>query len=176
MLGSWLQYEVPSQSQRELKKLRDEELQPQMIELLKGLTHTWKIMLESHETQNQILYEVKSFACATYGKFCNASHRLPTFQLEAEIHNWRTCFTEYVAAQKAYVEALHGWLNKFVVPEVEFYSRGRSSAATYRAAGPPLLTICHNFLSSMENLPGKLESYALKSFSKDVRALWTQQG
>ncbi|XP_021648844.2 protein ALTERED PHOSPHATE STARVATION RESPONSE 1 [Hevea brasiliensis] len=161
---------------KRIEKLRDEELQPQIVELLKGLTHAWKIMLESHETQNKILFEVKSFACPTYGKFCNDSHRLATLQLEAEIHNWRACFTEYVAAQKAYVEALHGWLTKFLVPEVEFCSRGRSSVAAYRATGPPLLMICHNWLSSMENLPGKAVSYALKSFSKDVRALWTQQG
>ncbi|EEF41126.1 protein ALTERED PHOSPHATE STARVATION RESPONSE 1 [Ricinus communis] len=161
---------------KRIEKLRDEELQPQIVELLKGLTHTWKIMLESHETQNKILFEVKSFACPTNGKFCNDSHRLATLQLEAEIHNWRACFTEYVAAQKAYVEALHGWLTKFLVPEVELYSRGRRSAAPYRANGPPLLVICHNWLSSMANLPDKAVSLALKSFSKDVRALWSQQG
>ncbi|KAJ9189522.1 hypothetical protein P3X46_000804 [Hevea brasiliensis] len=162
---------------KRIEKLRDEELQPQIVELLKGLTHTWKIMLESHETQNKILFEVKSFACTAYGKFCNDSHRLATLQLEAEIHNWCACFTEYVAAQKAYVEALHGWLTKFLVPEVEFYSRrSRSSAAPYRATGPPLLVICHNWLSLMENLPSGSVSFALRSFSKDVRALWAQQG
>lgn len=141
-----------------------------------SLTHAWKIMLESHETQNKILIEVKSFASSKYGKFCNESHRLATLQLEAELQNWRTCFIEYVAAQKAYVEALHGWLTKFVVPEVEFYSRGRSSAAPHRAVGPPLLLICHDWLSSMEKLPDKGVSFALKSFSKDVRALWAKQG
>ncbi|WCJ39917.1 hypothetical protein M5689_020865 [Euphorbia peplus] len=161
---------------KRIEKLRDEELQPQIVELLKGLTHTWKIMLESHENQNKILSEVKSFACPTLGKFCNDSHRLATLQLEAEILNWRACFTEYFTAQKAYVGALNGWLTKFVVPEVEFYSRGRRSAAPYRASGPPLLIICHNWLSTMENLPDKAVSFALKSFSKDVRALWFQQG
>ncbi|XP_050231642.1 protein ALTERED PHOSPHATE STARVATION RESPONSE 1-like [Mercurialis annua] len=161
---------------KRIEKLRDEELQPQIVELLKGLTRTWKVMFESHETQNKILCEVKSFACPTSGKFCNDSHRLATLQLEAEIHNWRACFTEYVAAQKAYVEALHGWLTKFLVPEVELYSRGRRSPAPYRANGPPLLVICHSWLSSMEKLPDKTVTFALKSFSKDVKALWSQQG
>ncbi|KAJ4829559.1 hypothetical protein Tsubulata_017169 [Turnera subulata] len=161
---------------KRIEKLRDEELQPQIVELLKGLTRTWKIMLESHETQNKILVEVKSFACPAHGKFCNDSHRLATLQLEAELLNWRACFAEYLAAQKAYVEALHGWLTKFLVPEVEFYSRGRSSAAPFRAAGPPLLVTCHDWLSAMEKLPDRAVSVALKSFSKDVRALWAQQG
>lgn len=133
-------------------------------------------MLESHETQNKILFEVKSFACPTYGKFCNDSHRLATLQLEAELQNWRACFAEYVAAQRAYIEALHGWLTKFMAPEVEFYSRGRSSFAPYVANGPPLLVICYDWLNSMQELPDKSVKFSLKSFSKDVRALWAQQG
>ncbi|XVE93899.1 hypothetical protein REPUB_Repub01dG0234100 [Reevesia pubescens] len=161
---------------KRIQKLRDEELLPQIVELLKGLTRTWKVMLESHETQNKILIKVKSFACPSYGKFCNDSHRLATLQLEAELQNWRACFAEYVAAQRAYIEALHGWLTKFLVPEVELYSRGRSSAAPYGAHGPPLFVICYNWLTSMEELPDKAVTFSLKSFSKDVRALWAQQG
>lgn len=135
-------------------------------------------MLESHETQKKILVEVKSFASPTFGKFCNDSHRLATLQLEAELLNWRSCFTEYVTAQKAYVEALHNWLTKFLAPEVEFCSRNRSrnSSASYRANGPPLLLIFHDWLACMEKLPDKPVAFALKSFSKDVRALWHQQG
>lgn len=160
-----------------IQKLTDEELQPQIIELLQGLTQSWKTMMESHETQNHIIFEVKTFDCPTYGKFCNDSHRLATLQLEAEIRNWRECFTDYIAAQRLYVEALHGWLSKFIVPEVEFGSRARSSAPPpYRANGPPLYMICHNWLTSMENLPDKAVSVAMRSFVRDVRALWVQQG
>ncbi|KAK2665616.1 hypothetical protein Ddye_004190 [Dipteronia dyeriana] len=161
---------------KRIQQLSDEELKPQVLELLKGLTQTWKIMLESHETQNRIIFEIKTFASPTFGKFCNDSHRLATLQLEAELLNWRACFTEYLAAQKAYVESLHNWLIKFLVPEVEFYSKGKRSSAPYRANGPPLLVICHDWLASMEKLPDKSVAFALKSFSKDVRALWHQQG
>ncbi|XP_010028766.2 protein ALTERED PHOSPHATE STARVATION RESPONSE 1 [Eucalyptus grandis] len=161
---------------KKIEKLRDDELQPQILELLKGLTQTWKIMLESHETQNKILLEVGTFACPTYGKFCNDSHRLATLQLEAELQNWRSCFTDYIASQKAYVEALHGWLAKFVAPEVEFCSKGRSSSTPYRVNGPLLLPICHDWSASLNKLPEKAVAFALKSFAKDVRALWAQQG
>ncbi|CAN1134616.1 Protein ALTERED PHOSPHATE STARVATION RESPONSE 1 [Linum perenne] len=165
-----------------IEKLRDEELQPQIVELLKGLTRTWKTMLECHETQNKILSQVKSFACPSAGKFCNDSHRLATLQLEAELLNWRMCFTDYVTASKAYVASLLCWLTKFLVPEVEFYSKARnrslnsSSVSSLSQSGPPLLLICRNWLSSMENLPETQVSFALKSFAKDVRALWVQQG
>ncbi|KAF5182432.1 Nitrate regulatory gene2 protein [Thalictrum thalictroides] len=161
---------------KKIEKLRDEELQPQLVELLKGLTRNWKIMLESHETQNKIMFEVKSFTCPSYGKFSNDSHRLATLQLEAELHNWRACFIGYVTAQRAYIGALDGWLSKFIVPEVEFCSRGRSSAPPYRVTGPTLLVICHEWLASLEKLPDKSVAYSMKSFTKDVRALWGQQG
>lgn len=136
-------------------------------------------MLESHETQNKILFEVRSFTCPTFGKFCSDTHRLATLQLEAELQNWHACFMDYVAAQKGYVEALHGWLSKFIAPEVEVYSRGsrsRNSAVPSRVNGPPLLMICHDWLASMDKLPDKAVAFALKSFAKDVRALWHQQG
>lgn len=162
---------------QKIQKLTDEELQPQIIELLQGLMQTWKIMMESHETQNHILFEVKTFECPSYGKFCNDSHRLATLHLEAEIQNWRECFSEYIAAQRSYVEVLHGWLSKFLVPEVGFSSKGRSLAMpSYRASGPPLYVICHDWLTAMESLPDKAVSVAMKSFARDMRALWVQQG
>ncbi|PPD67848.1 hypothetical protein GOBAR_DD35272 [Gossypium barbadense] len=159
-----------------IEKLRDEELQPQLIELLHGLMRNWKIMLESHETQNRIMFEVKSFNCPTYGKFCNDSHRLATLQLVAELHNWRSCFVAYLCSQKSYIEALSGWLAKFVAPEVELCSKKRSSAPTLRVNGPPLLATCHEWLATLEKLPKEAVSCALKSFGKDMRALWVQQG
>ncbi|KAL2937035.1 Nitrate regulatory gene2 protein [Bienertia sinuspersici] len=161
----------------QIQKLADEELQPQINELLQGLAQSWKIMMDSHETQNHIIYEVKTFDCPTYGKFCNDSHRLATLQLEAEIQNWRECFTEYVAAQKSYVDTLHSWLSKFIVPEVEYGSKSKGyNPPPYRAKGPPLYTICRDWLTSMENLPDKAVSVAMKSFVRDIKALWVQQG
>ncbi|KAF2306303.1 hypothetical protein GH714_016360 [Hevea brasiliensis] len=159
-----------------IQKLRDEELQPQLLELLHGLMRNWKIMLESHETQNRVMLEVKFFNCPAYGKFCNDSHLLATLQLEAELDNWRACFAAYVSTQKAYIEALGGWLSKFIAPEVDFYSRGKSSLPPCRINGPPLLVTCHNWLAWLEKLPDKAVTYAMKSFAKDIHALWNQQG
>lgn len=143
-----------------------------------SLMGTWKVMLESHEIQNKIMFEVKCYTCPSYAKFCNNSHRLATLQLDAELQNWRARFIDYIAAQKAYIEALHGWLSKFIIPEVEFYSKGRSSnsAPPCRVKGPMLLVICRNWLNSMEKLPDKAVAFSMKSFGKDIRALWVQQG
>lgn len=134
------------------------------------------MMLESHETQNRVMLEVKSFNRPAYGKFCNDSHRLATLQLEAELENWHYCFAAYVSTQKAYIEALSGWLCKFIAPEVEFYSSGKFSVLPCAIDGPPLLLTCHNWLACLEKLPHKSVTCAIKSFEKDIHALWSQQG
>ncbi|GAB2218067.1 hypothetical protein Droror1_Dr00001284 [Drosera rotundifolia] len=158
-----------------IQKLTAEELQPQIMELLQGLTQTWNIMLQCHETQNQIMYEVKTYDCSTYGKFYGDERRRATLQLVAEIQNWRECFNEYIAAQKFYVAAIHGWLSKFIVPEGDFCSRVRRSAPPYRANGPPLYAVCNDWLAWMDNLPDKSVSLAMRLFVKDVKAVWNQE-
>ncbi|KAL6581478.1 hypothetical protein OROMI_007401 [Orobanche minor] len=143
---------------------------------LERMTRTWKIMLESHEIQNNIIFEVTTFSCPSYGKFCNESHRLATLQLETELVNWRSCFKEYVEAQKGYTEALYKWLSKFVPPEIEFHSRGRASSPPCPSSRPNLLAVCHDWLDLTNKLPDKSVSYAIKNCAKDIRALWVQQG
>ncbi|KAH0969197.1 hypothetical protein GBA52_028922 [Prunus armeniaca] len=91
--------------------------------------------------------EVKSLNLPSYGMFCNDSHQLATLKLEAELQNWRACFASYVSSQKAYIEALAGWLFKFVTPETEFHLKGMSSLQTCRVKGPTLLGICHDWLA-----------------------------
>lgn len=39
-----------------------------------------------------------------------------------------------------------------------------------------MLVICNDWLTSMDKLPDKAVTFAMKSFAKDVRALWVHQG
>ncbi|WKA04803.1 hypothetical protein VitviT2T_022808 [Vitis vinifera] len=55
-------------------------IRPQIMELLKGLMQTWKIMLESHQTQNQILFEVKSLT------FAPQAPLMATFGMDPKYH------------------------------------------------------------------------------------------
>ncbi|CAB4287862.1 unnamed protein product [Prunus armeniaca] len=108
---------------KEIRKLRDEELQPQLIELLQGLMKNWKIMSETHETQHRIMSEVRWLKWSSYGK----SQQFATQKLQVELQKWRACFAQYVCSQKAYIEALDGWMIKFDAPETEAYSENWSS-------------------------------------------------
>ncbi|KAJ1290638.1 hypothetical protein BS78_02G260000 [Paspalum vaginatum] len=172
----WVSLRAAESISDRIQKLRDEELQPQLIELLRGFTKSWKIMVDSHETQRQIMFEVNSFTCPAYGKFCNNAQRHATLKLEVELRNWRSCFVSYVNAQKAYIEALDGWLSKFILTDTIRYSRGISSIAPDRATAPTLVVICHDWYSTLSKIPNKRVSFTMRNFLRSVRVLWLKQG
>ncbi|XP_024978697.1 nitrate regulatory gene2 protein-like [Cynara cardunculus var. scolymus] len=147
---------------KRIEKVRDDELQPQLIELLHGLTKTWKVMLESHKTQSRTMFEVRTFPSAA-ALTSDRSRHLATLQLEAEIQNWRMCFSSYIAATESYIEALSEWAYRTIAPENE--------------GSPPLVfALCRDWLTVTKNLPDKAVTYAMKRFAKDLRTLWAQQG
>ncbi|KAF0910727.1 hypothetical protein E2562_004715 [Oryza meyeriana var. granulata] len=172
----WVSLRAAESISDRIQKLRDEELQPQLVELLQGLTRTWKIMVDSHETQRQIMFEVNSFTCPAYGKFCNDAQRHATLKLEAELRNWRSCFMLYVSAQKAYIEALDGWLSKFILTDTIRYSRGISSIAPDRSSAPPLVVICHDWYTTLSKFQNKRVAFTMRNFIRSVRVLWLKQG
>ncbi|XP_062199363.1 protein ALTERED PHOSPHATE STARVATION RESPONSE 1-like [Phragmites australis] len=172
----WVSLRAAESISDRIQKLRDEELQPQLIELLQGFSKSWKIMVDSHETQRQIMFEVNSFTCPAYGKFCNDAQRHATLKLEVELRNWRSCFLSYVSAQKAYIEALDGWLSKFILTDTIRYSRGISSIAPDRAGAPTLVVICHDWYTTLSKFPNKRVSFTMRNFIRSVRVLWLKQG
>jgi hypothetical protein len=133
-------------------------------------------MAESHEAQRQIMFEVNSFTCPSYGKFCNDAQRHATLKLEFELRNWRSCFMCYVNAQKAYIETLDGWLSKFILTDTIRYSRGISSIAPDRAGAPTLVVICHGWYTTLSKFPNKRVSFTMRNFVRSVRVLWLKQG
>ncbi|GLJ24502.1 hypothetical protein SUGI_0468090 [Cryptomeria japonica] len=160
---------------KRIQKLRDEELQPQLAELLQGLMRMWKVMLESHQTQNQIIAEAKSLGSSVGGRMSNELHRHTTLQLESELQRWHTSFSNWISAQKAYVEALNGWLMKCIIQEPEGSLKGRVLFSPRRIGAPPLFSICKDWIPAFEKLPEKAVVQSIRSFAADIRTLHTQQ-
>lgn len=76
---------VESVSKR-IQKLRDEESQPQLSELLQGLMRMWKGMLECHQIQYQVISEAKSQGISSSGGISSDAHQQATIRLENELH------------------------------------------------------------------------------------------
>lgn len=104
-----------------IETLRDEELQPQLSELVQGLARMWKVMAECHRSQKRSLDEAKVLLAGTPSKLEAKRHSSISItdpnrlarsaaNLETELRNWRAYFESWIASQRSYVHALTGWL------------------------------------------------------------------
>jgi hypothetical protein len=116
-------HSIESISKR-IETLRDQELLPQLLELVEGLTRMWKVMAESHQIQKRTLDEAKLLLAGTPVSKRHKKRQPPimpeainsqrlaqsALNLEAQLRNWRTCFEFWITSQRSYMKALSGWL------------------------------------------------------------------
>lgn len=124
------------------------------------------VMRELHEAQSKVMLEVGSFNCSTYGGFSNKSNIHATHLLEESVESWRACFSEYISAQKAYLDALSKWMSKCfdIKPGNEVNN------------DPPLLVMVKDWKTNLDMLPHKEVTKCMKSFANDIREVYVQQG
>ncbi|GKV20549.1 hypothetical protein SLEP1_g30650 [Rubroshorea leprosula] len=150
---------------KRIEALRDEELQPQLLELLQGFARMWKEMAECHQTQKRTLDEAKILLAGTPSKqeairrssiSVTEPHRLARLaaNLESGLRNWRACFKSWITSQRSYVHALTGWLLRCFRFEPDIsklpFSPRRSSGTL------PAFGLCiqwSRFLDSIHEMP-----------------------
>lgn len=168
---------------KRIETLRDQELQPQLLELIQGLSRMWKVMAECHQTQKRTLDEAKILLAGTPSKPkkytpANASepHRLArsATNLESELQNWKSCFELWVTSQKSYIHAITGWLLRCIGSNsnntTKFpFSPRRSSEA------PPMLTVCIQWARLLDSINEVPVLDGLDFFAAGVGSLYVQQ-
>ncbi|CAH9141001.1 unnamed protein product [Cuscuta epithymum] len=153
-----------------IETLRDEELQPQLLQLMQGLGKMWKVMADSHQLQKCTIDAakiklhgsitpsqeslVKNY---TKGPPPSEPHKLDRLvaNLETELRNWRACFETWIVSQRSYLHALTGWLlcclnANPITQKQQFYSPGCSVGAL------TILNICvqwSKLLDSVNEVP-----------------------
>ncbi|MED6198435.1 hypothetical protein PIB30_066248 [Stylosanthes scabra] len=86
-----------------INKIRDEELWPQLKELIQGMMRMWKSMLECHHNQCEAIREARILGSVGSRKKSGDGHLLATKQLEQELINWTFQFSSWISAQKGYI-------------------------------------------------------------------------
>lgn len=166
-IGGGLEVEIAQESAvsafNKIQKLRDDELQPQLAKLLKGLKDNWTVMLECHETQNKIMSDMVQSYSEPQGMCCDASHLIATVKLKTQVQNWRAGFTSYISSQKAYIKSLDDW-SKHSIPS---FCKGKDNNGR-----TPLLA---DWLACLHELPDKAVVSAMDEFDKQVEKLVEQQ-
>eukprot|EP00252_Welwitschia_mirabilis_P005644 TRINITY_DN1614_c0_g1_i1.p1 TRINITY_DN1614_c0_g1~~TRINITY_DN1614_c0_g1_i1.p1 ORF type:complete len:569 (-),score=162.26 TRINITY_DN1614_c0_g1_i1:506-2008(-) len=159
---------------KKIQKVRDDELQPQLLELSHGFLQMWKVMLESHETQSQIIAEAQCLANSAGGTVCSESHRQATLRLETELQKWHSSFARWISAQKAYIQTLNFWLLKCIIQEPECSSKANVLFSPRKFGAPPIFRICKHWLLAYEKLPEAAVINSIRSFAGNMRFLRLQ--
>ncbi|XWS29507.1 hypothetical protein CRYUN_Cryun24cG0034900 [Craigia yunnanensis] len=160
---------------KRIEKMRDEELQPQLVELIQGLHRMWKAMLECHHSQYitiSLAYHSRNPTGAPQGD----TRRQIMAQLQQEIECFGVSFTDWVNSHASYLEALNGWLQNCIIePQERSKNRNPFSPHRYLGFGPPIFVLCREWSAGIKALPAEELSVAIKAFLSDLCLLMDQQ-
>ncbi|KAJ7960416.1 Protein of unknown function (DUF630 and DUF632) [Quillaja saponaria] len=160
-------YRINSISKR-IEELRDNELQPQLEELIEGLSRMWKVMFECHKVQFQII-SVAYISSHTRVIMQTELRQQITAYLENELYSLSSSFTEWISAQKSYLGAINGWLFKCVsIPQKSSRRKRRPLTPNLRNHGPPIYVTCGVWLEKLEALPMKDVADSIKALAAET--------
>lgn len=152
----------------EIVKLRESELYPQLVELVKGLMNMWRRMYECHQVQTDIVQQLKYLNCIPSTDPTSEIHRQATLQLEVEAQQWHLSFCNLVKAQHDYIQSLTGWLrlSLFEVCNKPVQRTVQDSA---------IYSLCDDWQRAITNAPDKVASEGIKSFLAVIHAVIEKQ-
>ncbi|KAL9316087.1 hypothetical protein ACSQ67_017088 [Phaseolus vulgaris] len=160
-------HRIDSISKR-IEELRDKELQPQLEELIEGLYRMWEVMHECHKLQFQIMSAAYNNSHARITMDSELRRQITAY-LENELQFLSSSFTKWMGAQKFYLEAIRGWLNKCVLLQEKSSKRKkRHQPDLLIRYGPPIYVTCEFWLSKLNTLPVKDVADSIKSLAADT--------
>lgn len=161
---------VDSISKR-IERIRDEELHPQLVELIHGLIRMWKAMLECHHAQYitiSLAYHSRSSGGALQG---DARREILT-QLLEEIECFGLSFANWINSHTSYIESLNTWLQNCILQPK---SKSRRPFSPRRALAPPIFVLCRDWCAGIKTLPSEELCIAIKSFLSNLQQLIEKQ-
>ncbi|KZV16207.1 hypothetical protein F511_32238 [Dorcoceras hygrometricum] len=152
----------------EIIKLRESELYPQLLELVKGLTCMWRSMYEFHQVQTHIVQQLKYLNSIPSSSPTSEIHRQSTLQLELKAQQWHLSFCNLMKTQRDYVHSLTSWLrlSLFRVGKNPLHKTRQHSA---------ICSLCEEWQLAINNVPDKVASEGIKSFLTVIHAIVVQQ-
>ncbi|GMJ10594.1 hypothetical protein like AT1G20530 [Hibiscus trionum] len=133
-----------------INKLMDEELWPEVDELINRLFGMWKVMMECHSCQCQKVMEAKCFDFIALNEKLSDAHLEVAMRLKLELQNWSFSFSSWTEAQRGFVKALNGWLRRCLVYEPDETSDGASSLSPGRGGAPLVFVTLNRWLEAMD--------------------------
>ncbi|GLT82621.1 hypothetical protein SLE2022_009820 [Rubroshorea leprosula] len=152
----------------EIIKLRETELYPQLLDLVKGLMCMWRSMYEIHQVHTHIVQQLKYLNFIPSNEPTSEIHRQSTLQLELEVQQWHLSFCNIVKAQRDYIQSLAGWLRLSLFQ----FSKNPLSRTSQESK---IYTFCEEWHLAVDRIPDKVASEGIKSFLTVIHAIVVQQ-
>ncbi|KAI4327758.1 hypothetical protein L6164_020183 [Bauhinia variegata] len=152
----------------EVIKLREKELYPQLLELIKGLTCMWRSMYECHQVQKHIVQQLQYLNAIPSTKPTSEIHRQATLQLELEVQQWHQSFCNLFKAHRDYIQSLTGWLR------LSLFQFSRNPLGT-TAQESKIYSLCEEWHLAVDRIPDKVASEGIKSFLTVIHGIVVQQ-
>nr|KYP66608.1 hypothetical protein KK1_012906 [Cajanus cajan] len=152
----------------EINKLREVELYPQLIELVKGLMCMWRSMYECHQVQRHIVQQLEYLNTIPSNNPTSEIHRQSTLQLELEVQQWHQSFCNLFKAHRDYIQSLTGWLRLSLFQ----FSKNPLSRTPEESK---IYTLCEEWHLAVDRIPDTAASEGIKSLLTVIHAIVVQQ-
>ncbi|XP_015963594.1 protein ALTERED PHOSPHATE STARVATION RESPONSE 1 [Arachis duranensis] len=152
----------------EIIKLREIELCPQLIDLVKGLMCMWRSMYECHQVQKHIVQQLEYINTIPSTTPTSEIHRQSTLQLEVEVQQWHQSFCNLFKAHRDYIQSLTGWLR------LSLFQFGRTPLSRTTEESK-IYALCEEWNLAVDRIPDKVASEGIKSLLTVIHAIVVQQ-
>ncbi|KAJ0253200.1 Uncharacterized protein HA466_0122670 [Hirschfeldia incana] len=157
----------------EVNRLRDDQLYPRLVSLVEGMAKMWTNMCIQHDTQLQIVGELKSLEISTSQKETTKQHHQQTRQFCTVLEEWHVQFERLVTHQKQYINSLNTWLKLNLIP-IESSLKEKVSSPP-RPQRPPIQALLHSWHDRLEKLPDEVAKSAISSFAAVMKTILLHQ-
>ncbi|TKY70322.1 hypothetical protein E2542_SST06612 [Spatholobus suberectus] len=152
----------------EIIKLREVELYPQLIELVKGLMCMWRGMYECHQVQKHVVQQLEYLNTLPSNNPTSEIHRQSTLQLELEVQQWHQSFCNLFKAHRDYIQSLTSWLRLSLFQ----FSKNPLSRTPEESK---IYSLCEEWHLAVDRIPDKVASEGIKSLLTVIHAIVVQQ-
>ncbi|KAK8566289.1 hypothetical protein V6N12_059818 [Hibiscus sabdariffa] len=118
----------------EIIKLRESELYPQLLDLVKGLMCMWRSMYEIHQVHTHIVQQLKYLNFIPSTEPTSEIHRQSTLQLELEVQQWHSSFLDRIPDKvasegiKSFLTVIHA----IVVQQAEEHKQKKKADSAFK--------------------------------------------
>ncbi|OVA19602.1 protein of unknown function DUF632 [Macleaya cordata] len=152
----------------EIISLREFELYPQLLELVKGSMSMWRSMYECHQVQTHIVQQLKFLNTIPSTDPTSEIHRQSTLQLEVEVQQWHLAFCNLIKSQRDYIHSLTGWLRLSM-----FHFSNHPLSKTKQNA--TIYSLCDQWQLELDRIPDKVASDGINGLLTVIHAIVVQQ-